>query len=57
MAEQEYITQANTRRRSQARLGLDRGHKYETIQQPYFFDYVSQQLIESTGSTRCATAG
>ena len=38
-------------------LGLDRGHKYETIREPYFFDYVQQQLIDKYGVNTVRNGG
>ena len=34
------------RRRSTPDLGLERGYRYETIREPYFFNYVEQELID-----------
>ncbi len=41
----------------QAGLGLDRGHKYETIREPYFFDYVTQELIDKYGVNTVRNGG
>ncbi|MGH2955313.1 MAG: transglycosylase domain-containing protein [Solirubrobacterales bacterium] len=30
-------------------LGLERGYKYQTIREPYFFDFVEQELIDEYG--------
>jgi penicillin-binding protein 1A len=49
MAEQGYISDEKADRASQAGLGLERGYRYETIREPYFFDYVSQDLISRYG--------
>jgi penicillin-binding protein 1A len=49
MAEQGYISDEVADRASQAGLGLERGYRYETIREPYFFDYVSQDLISRYG--------
>ena len=49
MAEQHYISHADYQEASGADLELDRGYKYSTIREPYFFDYVEQQLIEKYG--------
>jgi penicillin-binding protein 1A len=49
MAEQGYITEKAADRASQAGLGLERGYRYETIREPYFFDYVQQDLINKYG--------
>ena len=49
MAEQGYITDRAADRASQAGLGLERGYRYQTIREPYFFDYVQQELIDRYG--------
>ena len=49
MAEQGYISDDVADRASQAGLGLERGYRYETIREPYFFDYVQQDLISRYG--------
>jgi penicillin-binding protein 1A len=49
MTEQGYITDDVADRASQAGLGLERGYHYETIREPYFFDYVQQDLISRYG--------
>ena len=49
MAEQGYITDGVADRASQAGLGLERGYRYTTIREPYFFDYVQQDLINRYG--------
>jgi len=49
MAEQGFITDEEADRASQAGLGLERGYRYTTIREPYFFDYVQQELIDRYG--------
>ena len=49
MYEQGYISQATAERRSSDGLGLERGYRYETRQQQYFFDFVQQELIDRYG--------
>jgi penicillin-binding protein 1A len=49
MAEQGYIAEEEADRASQAGLGLERGYRYTTIREPYFFDYVQQDLISRYG--------
>ncbi len=49
MAEQGYISGRKADRASHAGLGLERGYRYETIREPYFFDYVQQELISRYG--------
>jgi penicillin-binding protein 1A len=57
MVEQGYVSQADYDQASQQDLGLDRGHKYETIREPYFFDYVQQQLIDKYGVNTVRNGG
>jgi len=49
MAEQGYISEADADKASQDGLGLERGYRYVTIREPYFFDYVQQELINKYG--------
>ena len=49
MAEQGHITDADADKASQDGLGLERGYRYVTIREPYFFDYVQQELIDKYG--------
>jgi penicillin-binding protein 1A len=57
MAKQGYITQESYEEALQAGLGLDRGRKYETIREPYFFDYVTQELIDRYGVNTVRNGG
>jgi penicillin-binding protein 1A len=57
MAKQGYITQSRYEDALQAGLGLDRGHKYETIREPYFFDFVTQELIDKYGVNTVRNGG
>ena len=57
MARQGYITQEDYEDALQAGLGLDRGRKYETIREPYFFDYVTQELIDKYGVNTVRNGG
>jgi penicillin-binding protein 1A len=49
MVEQGYVSQRQYEEALQADLGLDRGYRYTTIREPYFFSYVEQELIERYG--------
>ncbi|MGI9021215.1 MAG: transglycosylase domain-containing protein [Solirubrobacterales bacterium] len=49
MYEQDYISLAEEREALAADLGLQRGYRYETIREPYFFNYVEAELIERYG--------
>jgi penicillin-binding protein 1A len=57
MEQQHYITPREYDEASRDDLGLDRGYKYETIHQPYFFDYVQQQLIDKYGVNTVRNGG
>ena len=57
MAKQGYITQDEYQEALQAGLGLERGRKYETIREPYFFDYVTQELIDKYGVNTVRNGG
>jgi penicillin-binding protein 1A len=57
MERQHYITPRQYDEASRHDLGLDRGYKYETIHQPYFFDYVQQQLIDKYGVNTVRNGG
>ncbi len=49
MAKLGYISKARATEASQSRLGLHRGDLYTRIREPFFFDYVKQQLIDKFG--------
>jgi penicillin-binding protein 1A len=49
MYEQGYIDALERDQALQDGLGLERGYRYEEKQEPYFFDYVEQQLIDEYG--------
>ena len=49
MAQQGYIDESEADKVSQDGLGLERGYRYVTIREPYFFDYVQQELINRYG--------
>ncbi len=49
MAKLGYITQARAEEAIAAPLGLRRGDLYTRIREPFFFDYVKQQLIDKFG--------
>jgi penicillin-binding protein 1A len=57
MVQQGYISQSDYERASREGLGLEPGHKYETIREPYFFDYVQQQLIDKYGANTVRNGG
>ena len=49
MHSQGYISDHRRRRAEAAGLGLEPGRRYTAVQDPYFFDYVEQQLISRYG--------
>jgi len=49
MLDQGYIDQAEYDEAVNDGLGLDRGYKYTRIKEPYFFDFVEQELIDRYG--------
>jgi penicillin-binding protein 1A len=49
MRDQGFITPQETEDAIHEGLGLDRGYKYTRIKEPYFFDYVEQELIDRFG--------
>jgi penicillin-binding protein 1A len=57
MEQQGYISQADYDQASTEDLRLEPGHKYETIREPYFFDYVQQQLIDKYGVNTVRNGG
>jgi penicillin-binding protein 1A len=57
MYEQGYVDRAAYQKAKNDGLGLDAGAKYETIHEPYFFDYVTQELIERYGVQQVREGG
>jgi penicillin-binding protein 1A len=49
MADQGYISDFQAANAKAEPLGINPGNQYSTIREPYFFDYVEQQLIEDYG--------
>jgi penicillin-binding protein 1A len=49
MYEQGYISQGTYQESLGDGLGLERGYRYETREQQYFFDFVQQELIDRYG--------
>jgi penicillin-binding protein 1A len=49
MEEQGYITSAEYREANGEGLGLNPGHKYQVIRDPFLFDLVEQELIDKYG--------
>src|SRR3954465_12231965 len=57
LPQQGYIGRKDYESALQSGLGLDRGYKYQQIKQPYFFDYVQQQLIDKYGVNTVRNGG
>src|SRR5215207_811582 len=49
MADQDYISESDAASAKAEPLEIDPSNQYSTIREPYFFDYVQQQLIEKYG--------
>ncbi len=49
MADEGFVTEAEADQAYQADLDLAPGDRYSTIREPFFFDFVEQQLIEEYG--------
>jgi penicillin-binding protein 1A len=49
MAKEGYLTSDEASRAKAAGLGLEAGTKYSEVREPYFFDYVEQELIDRYG--------
>ena len=49
MADNRYITQEEAADAAREPLGLDPGRRYTSRREPYFFDFVQEQLIEKYG--------
>src|SRR6185437_13939297 len=49
MAKLGYVTKARAKEASSTPLGVRRGDLYTKIREPFFFDYVKQQLIDRFG--------
>jgi penicillin-binding protein 1A len=57
LQQQGYIKRQNYDAALHSGLGLNPGHKYQQIKQPYFFDYVQQQLIDKYGVNTVRSGG
>ncbi len=57
MSEQGYITAAEYRTATEAGLGLEPGHKYQVIKDPFLFDLVQQELIDKYGINTVRNGG
>jgi penicillin-binding protein 1A len=57
MVDQGYITGAEFRTALHHGLGLDPGHKYQVIKDPFLFDLVQQELIDRYGINTVRNGG
>ena len=57
MADQGYITPAKAAKVEKDGLGLQPGTKYDTRNQPFFFDFVQDELIKKYGLKRVRQGG
>ena len=57
MVEQGYISQSEYSTARTHGLGLDPGHKYQVIRDPFLFDLVQQELIERYGINTVRNGG
>ncbi|MFL5892302.1 MAG: transglycosylase domain-containing protein [Solirubrobacterales bacterium] len=57
LEDQGYISRKDYESALQSDLGLSRGYKYQEIKQPYFFDYVQQQLMDRYGVNTVRNGG
>ncbi len=57
MLEEDYITPAEFREARDSGLGLDPGHKYQVIKDPFLFDLVQQELIDRYGINTVRNGG
>jgi penicillin-binding protein 1A len=57
MVEQDYITQSEFHEAIHTGLGLEPGHKYQVIRDPFLFDLVQQELIDKYGINTVRNGG
>jgi penicillin-binding protein 1A len=57
MADQGYINESEYHEASHAGLGLEPGHKYQVIRDPFLFDLVQQELIDKYGINTVRNGG
>jgi penicillin-binding protein 1A len=57
MVEQDYITPSEYRSARTHGLGLNPGHKYQVIHDPFLFDLVQQELIDKYGINTVRNGG
>jgi penicillin-binding protein 1A len=57
LQQQGYINRTDYENALQSGLGLNPGTKYQQIKQPYFFDYVQQELIDKYGVNTVRSGG
>jgi penicillin-binding protein 1A len=57
MEREGYLTSEQASRAKAAGLGLEAGTKYSEVREPYFFDYVEQELIDRYGVNTARQGG
>jgi penicillin-binding protein 1A len=57
MRDQGYISQSRYQAASHSGLGLEPGHKYQIIRDPFLFDLVQQELIDKYGINTVRNGG
>jgi penicillin-binding protein 1A len=57
MVEQDYISQSEYHEAIHTGLGLEPGHKYQVIRDPFLFDLVQQELIDKYGINTVRNGG
>jgi penicillin-binding protein 1A len=57
MADEDYISQARARRLSDSGLGVNPTEKFDRVKEQYFFDYVTQQLLDEYGADTVRRGG
>jgi penicillin-binding protein 1A len=57
LLQQGYISQSDYDQASRSGIALNRGYKYQQIREPYFFDYVTQELIDKYGINTVRNGG
>src|SRR5581483_5581488 len=57
LQQQGYINRTDYENALQSGLGVNPGTKYQQIKQPYFFDYVQQELIDKYGVNTVRSGG
>lgn len=57
MVETDYLSNSQAQKIIHKRLGVKHGNLYTKVKEPFFFDYVKQQLIDKYGAAAVRTGG